>query len=253
MFTSNRLQRMSEWIQARRNVSVQELIERYQVSDMTIRRDLQKLEENNLGFKRIHGGVIWNETDIPFILRENDHTVEKQQIAAYCQSIIQSGDTIILDSGTTTYEIAVALAEANMRDITVITYALNVAHRLRNVDHISLLMPGGEFRRGTQSFVGSTAMRFFETIYAAKVFVSTSGVTSEAGFTNANFAEVEIKQALSRASESVYYVTDSSKFGQRSPYIFAPLASGTKIITDQNLDDDWTCKLEALHADLVKV
>ncbi|MHB1629859.1 MAG: DeoR/GlpR family DNA-binding transcription regulator, partial [Bacilli bacterium] len=131
MFTSSRLQRMSEWIQARRNVSVQELIEHFQVSDMTIRRDLQKLEEHNLGFKRIHGGVIWTEVDIPIMLRENDHTAEKQRIAAYCQSIIQQGDTIILDSGTTTYEIAATLAESNMRNITVITYALNVAHRLR--------------------------------------------------------------------------------------------------------------------------
>ena len=253
MFTSNRLQRMSEWIQARRNVTVQELVEQFQVSDMTIRRDLQKLEENNLGFKRIHGGVIWSEVDIPYVLRENEHIVEKQRIAAYCRSIIQAGDTIILDSGTTTYEIAVVLADSNIRDITVITYALNVAHRLRNVDHISLMMPGGEFRKGTQSFVGSTARRFFEAVYANKVFISTSGITLDVGFTNTTFAEVEIKQVLSRASEAVYYVTDSSKFGQRSPYIFAPLSNNTKIITDKDLDDDWTRKLEERRVELVKV
>lgn len=239
LIAPDRLRSMSEWIRERRMVTVQELTERFDVSDMTVRRDLEKLERSGAGFQRVHGGVVWQEVDVPIDRRESEHTAEKRRIAERCLELVRPGETIILDSGTTTFEIAAALAEHPEMRLTVITAALNVAYRLRTSHHVTLVMPGGEFRTGTQSLVGSVTRTFFETLYADQAFVSTTGIHLEAGFTNANFAEVEIKQHISRACHRLTYVSDSSKFGQRSPYVFAQFTDGARIVTDRGVGPEW--------------
>jgi Transcriptional regulators of sugar metabolism len=250
MFTNKRLEKASELIKQRGTVSVQELMDYFQVSDMTIRRDLQKLEASGK-FERYHGGIrILDET--PLDKRETVQLDEKKRIAQYCLNLLQPKDTIILDSGTTTYQIAIAIAEAQIRDITVITNSLTAAYRLREQEMVSVVMCGGELRHSSQSFVGSIARDFFENIYVNKAFIATGGIT-EKGFSTTSFAEAEIKQIMGKSSAETYVVADSTKFGNRSLNFFAPLSQANQVITDSGVSDEWSDLLRQHGTELVTV
>lgn len=248
--SERRLKQASELIKSKRSLSVQDLMDHFKVSDMTIRRDLLKLEQTG-EFRRFHGGVR-HVTEAPLDVREGHHGSEKRRIAEYCLSLIQPLDTIILDSSTTTNQIAAALADSEIRDITVITNSLSAAHLLRNMEHITIMMCGGEMRKTSQSFIGSTARSFFENIYVNKAFISTGGITLK-GFTTSNYAEAEIKHCMAEASEMTYILADSSKFDQRSLHLFAPLESADMIVTDTNITEEWAQTIEKCGIELVKV
>jgi DeoR family fructose operon transcriptional repressor len=248
--SERRLKLASELIKKKKSLSVQDLMEHFEVSDMTIRRDLLKLEKTG-EFRRFHGGVRYlNET--PLDMRESHHGLEKRRIADYCLTLIQPFDTIILDSSTTTYQIAAAMADSQIRDITVITNSLNAAYQLRNMEHITLMMCGGEMRKTSKSFIGSISREFFKNINVNKAFISTGGITLK-GFTTHNYAEAEIKHCMTQASEMTYILADSSKFDQRSLHLFAPLESANRIVTDNNLSDEWVQKIEKCGIELIKV
>lgn len=250
MLTEKRLEKASELIRTRGSLSVQELMEYFQVSDMTIRRDLQKLEASGK-FQRFHGGIrILDET--PLDERETVQLIEKQKIAQYCLNMLQPKDTIILDSGTTTYQIAIAIAESQIPNITVITNSLNAAYRLREQENVTLVMCGGELRHSSQSFVGSKARDFFENIYVNKAFIATGGIT-EKGFSTTSFAEAEIKQIMAEVSAETYIVADSTKFGNRSLNFFAPLSEANRIITDSGVDNEWFDILKQNGTELIRV
>jgi DeoR/GlpR family transcriptional regulator of sugar metabolism len=248
--SEKRLEKVSELVKQKGSLTVQELMEYFQVSDMTIRRDLQKLEQNGK-FQRFHGGIRYLE-EPPLNQREAYKITEKLRLAKYCLTLIQPGDTIILDSGTTVYQVAAALAESNIRDITVITNSLANAYRLRHIEGITLIMCGGELRQSSQSFIGSKARDFFENIYVNKAFIGTGGIT-EKGFSTANFAEAEIKQCMINVSENTFVVADSTKFGHRSLNLFAPLQSADRIITDTDVSEEWEEFVKKNNVELVKV
>lgn len=250
MNSDKRLDKLSDLIKQRGSMSVQELINHFDVSDMTIRRDLQKLEQSGK-YQRFHGGIRFLD-ETPLDNREACQFEEKQRIAQFCLTQIQPRDTIILDAGTTTVQIAVALAESEIRDITIITNSLAVAHRLRIKEHITLILCGGELRQSSQSFVGSTSRTFFEGIYVNKAFIATGGIT-EKGYTTANFAEAEIKQCMSNASAYTYIVADSTKFGSRSLNFFAPMDAANMIVTDSSIPKEWElyCKQQGIKLTIV--
>lgn len=250
MSSEHRLQLASEMIKQKGSLSVQELMDYFQVSDMTVRRDLQKLEKTG-EFRRFHGGIRYlDEPPIP--MRETYRGAEKQRIADYCLSLIQPNDTIILDSGTTTYQIAVSLAKSDIQNVTVVTNSLNAAHELSHVEHIHLMMCGGELRKNSQSFVGKSSRDFFSHIYVNKAFIATGGITLK-GYTTASFAEAEIKNSMTQACEKTYIVADSSKFGHHSLHLFAPLESADAIVSDCNVDQEWSQLIEKSGIELIKV
>jgi DeoR family transcriptional regulator, fructose operon transcriptional repressor len=250
MSTETRLKKLSELIMKRGSLSVQDLVNEFQVSDMTIRRDLQKLEQSGM-FERFYGGIR-HVMDEPPVQRETQSIDEKKRIAEYCLTRISSNDTIILDSGTTSHYIATGLAESLLENVTVITNSLTTAYALRYAQNISLFMAGGEFRQNCQAFLGSGAKSFFEGLYVNKAFIATSGVT-ESGFSVFHFSDAEIKQTMLKCSKETYLIADSSKFGKRSMNLFAPLDSVDMIVTDTSLSDDWVKVVENKGIKLIKV
>ncbi|MFS0774873.1 DeoR/GlpR family DNA-binding transcription regulator [Neobacillus sp. 3P2-tot-E-2] len=250
MSTERRLKKLSELIIKRGSLSVQDLVDEFQVSDMTIRRDLQKLEQSGL-FERFHGGIR-HVMDEPPIQRETQSIEEKKRIAEYCLTRISSNDTIILDSGTTSHYIATGLAESLLENVTVITNSLTTAYALRYARNISLFMAGGEFRQNCQAFLGSGTKSFLEDLYVNKAFVATSGV-AESGFSVFHFSDAEIKQSMLKCSKETYLIADSSKFGKRSMNLFAPLESVDMIVTDNSLSDYWVSVVENKGVQLIKV
>ncbi|WP_139891598.1 DeoR/GlpR family DNA-binding transcription regulator [Bacillus sp. D386] len=250
MSAETRLKKLSEFIIKRGSLSVQELVEEFQVSDMTIRRDLQKLEQRGL-FERYHGGIRHVREESP-VQRETQYVEEKKSIARYCLTLISSNDTIFLDSGTTANYIAVALAESALENVTVITNSLTTAYPLRYAQNISLFMAGGEFRQNSQAFLGNGAKSFLESLYVNKAFIGTSGVV-ENGYSVFHFSDAEIKQTMIKSSKETYILADTSKFGKRSMNLFAPIESVDMIITDSSLSDYWVTVVENKDVKLIKV
>lgn len=252
MSTETRLKKLSELIMKRGSLSVQDLVDEFQVSDMTIRRDLQKLEQSGL-FERYHGGIrhVHVREESP-VQRESQFTDEKKRIAGFCLSLISSNDTIFLDSGTTANYIATGLAESLLENVTVITNSLTTAYPLRYAQNISLFMAGGEFRQNSQAFLGSGTKAFLEGLYVNKAFVGTTGV-SEIGFSVFHFSDAEIKQTMIKSSKETYMIADASKFGKRSMNLFAPLECVDMIITDNSLSDFWVSLVENKGVTLIKV
>ncbi len=250
MTTDARLKKLSELIMKRGSLSVQDLVDEFQVSDMTIRRDLQKLEQSGM-FERFHGGIRHVKEESP-VQRESQSIDEKKKIAQYCLTLISSNDTIFLDAGTTAHYIASGLAESLLENVTVITNSLTTAYPLRYAQHISLFMAGGEFRQNSQAFLGSRTKSFLESLYVNKAFIVTSGVT-ESGFSVFHFSDAEIKDTMIKSSKETYMIADASKFGKRSMNLYAPLESVDMIITDNRLSDYWVSVVEKHAVKLIKV
>ena len=250
MSTETRLRKIAELVVKRGSLSVQDLVDEFQLSDMTIRRDLQKLEQSDM-FERYHGGIR-HVMDEPPVKRETQSIDEKKRIAEYCLTLISPNDTIILDSGTTSHYIATGLAESLLENVTVITNSITTAYALRYAQNISLFMAGGEFRQNCQAFLGNGTKSFLEGLYVNKAFVATSGV-AESGFSVFHFSDAEIKQTMIECSKETYVIGDSSKFGKRSMNLFSPLENVDMIITDNGLSDYWESVVENKGVKLIKV
>lgn len=241
MTNHRRIDNMSKLIKQKGSLSVKELIDHFQVSDMTIRRDLKELESSG-SFHRFHGGIRYLKEE-PLSKREETQLNEKKKIVEYCISILEEGDSIILDSGTTTYQLAIALTESSVSDLTIITHSLNIAFKLKHKKGIKLIMVGGEFREKSSSFIGNTTYQMYSDIFANKAFISAGGIT-EMGFSTANFSESTIKRLIIQNSEKSFLVADSKKFGYQSLSRFAPLNAVSNIITTKHLNKEWKEKPE---------
>lgn len=220
-------------------VSVSQLSELFQVSQNTIRRDLQKLEENEV-IKRTHGGAIlkgFNNLDIPFATRVDKYRKEKQAIGYKASQIINSGDNIILDAGTTTAQIAKNIKDK--RNLTVITNAVNIALELSNCREIITILTGGIIREITNCLVGSQAEEFLSKIHVDKTFLAAGGVTIEEGLTNPNPFEVGVKKAMIEAAKEVILVVAHNKFGNVTLTPIAPIEAVHKIITDKEVAPEY--------------
>lgn len=228
---------MKDLIASLRNVTVQELIDRFKVSDMTIRRDLAYLEE--LGFiKRVHGGAIYieggEEEDIPISVREDMDKHLKQRISRKAMSIIQEGDSILLDAGSSTLEIARELL--SRKNITVITNGINISQLLTKNQDIQIIMACGEVRHSTQSMVGPATIDFLKTFQVEHAFIGCSGISFERGLTNSNMAEGAVKRTMMEIANNVCVVADHTKFERNTFNRFASLDDVDKIITTKELD-----------------
>ncbi|QHA93664.1 DeoR/GlpR family DNA-binding transcription regulator [Bacillus sp. N1-1] len=250
MTTEARQKKITELIIKRGSLSVQDLVDEFQVSDMTIRRDLNKLEQSGI-FERYHGGIRYVKDESP-VLREAKYRDEKKKIATHCLDLISSNDTIFLDSGTTANYIATGLAESLLENVTVLTNSLTTSYPLRYAKNISLFMAGGEFLQNCQAFFGSEARSFFDSLYVNKAFIGTSGVTEE-GFSVFHFSDAEIKQTMIKSSKVSYLIADASKFGKRSMNLYAPLESVDRIVTDDSLSDYWVSLVQNKGVKMTRV
>ena len=234
-----RVKKIHQLLQEAIFFSVQELSERLGVSSMTIRRDLDHLAELGL-IQRLHGGAMWREPEQSLGQREHLHITEKTAIAEEALARIRPGETIALDSGTTTAKLAECIVASDIRPLTVITHALNVATILMADPRIHVHVAGGDLRPGTASLIGPRCRRFFQEVHVERAFMTAAGVTRDEGLTNSNFSEAEIKSAMREAADEVHVLVDGSKWGQRSMVSFAHLTQVHEIISDLEIDLDWT-------------
>jgi DeoR family transcriptional regulator of aga operon len=238
MLIEERRQHILALIKSQGRVLVDELSESLKLSKITIRKDLDYLQSRDF-ITRTHGGALpvgAGTLADPTIQEKKDiHREEKVKIARAAVELISEGQCIILDSGTTTTEIARLLV--SFRRLTVITNALNIAAELSKSD-FEVILIGGTLRKNSLSAVGPLAEDTLKEIHADIVFMGVDGFDAKVGLTTPNLLEARVNRAMVAASERVVAVCDSSKFKRRSLSLIVPAASVHHVITDSNLGAD---------------
>ncbi len=251
MALNQRRQEILNLIREDGHAKVQKLSRIFKVSEVTIRQDLETLEE--MGFiQREHGGAFLKDVGSfakTGTLLNQSHLEEKREIARKAAALVKEGDSIILDSGSTTTELARLLV--GFKSLTVITNALNIAFILGENPGIELIVSGGEFKAPTLSLTGDMAAGTFKGIHVAKCFLATAGISPDMQLTYPGLSDLVVKSAMIRAADKVYLLADSSKLGESS---FASLGRITLIdtlITDSKISPEQLQALQELHVDIL--
>ena len=232
-------------------VTVSRLATSLDVTEETIRRDLEKLEKQE-SLRRTHGGAVpidGTTYELSLEKRKSTNVEVKQKLAAIAANHVVSGDTIFLDASTTTFFMAKEIKK--LKNITVITNSLRVIAELCSCEHIKLIAVGG-IVSSNQSFVGSLSEKSIrESYFANKMFFSSKGVTKENGILESNEQECGIKQSMLSNSEAKYFLCDSAKIGRVSFAKLTSLSDIDYIITDKTPDEEFVSALEDNNVKLV--
>lgn len=238
MLPNQRREKILEMIREDGHAKVLQLSKIFKVTEVTIRQDLEKLEKD--GFvKREHGGAYLKDIGLNvknIVLQNQDFLKEKAAIAQKAVEMINDGDTIILDSGSTTTEIAKLIT--GFKNLTVITNALNIALILGADPEINLVLTGGEFKAPTLSLTGQKAADFFQDLHVDKLFLATAGITLKSGLTYPSISDICVKRAMIESANVVYLVADSSKIGKSSFASLGALSLIDFLITDSKIVDE---------------
>lgn len=226
-----------------------ELAESLSVSESTIRRDLEQLEQGG-EIRRTHGGVFWtgeSSTIRAFEGRQDSTWSVKAAIGAAAAGLIEEHDTILLDGGSTTYELARCLVG---RRLQVVTNSLPVAHLLSSSDSIDLVTIGGCVRGRTAVAIGPMAESMLRQINVRLAFLSVAGI-NERGYFNNNMMLVESEKVMLQSADSAYVVTDHTKFGKVSLSHLCRLEDVRGVVTDCGLSSPWKKRIESAGVELV--
>lgn len=237
LLSEPRRRRILEWIEEEGSARVRDLSSAFEVSEATIRQDLERLERDG-NITREHGGAYLNSMRTQsgsMMLHHQDNMDRKRKIGAVAADLVSDGETLILDAGTTTTEVATRLTSRH--NLTVITNALNIAVILGTVPGNAVHMPGGQFKPPTLSLSGDKSVEYFRSIFAGKLFLATAGVALDAGLTYPSFADLQLKEAMIRAASHVYLVADSTKINRSSFTRLGALELVNSFITDDGISD----------------
>jgi DeoR/GlpR family transcriptional regulator of sugar metabolism len=232
---------------------VNELSQLFNASAVTIRHDLNELHQRGL-VVRSHGGAMLPDTILrepPVLERLKEHSAEKQRIGARAASLINDGETIILDSGTTTLEIARHLKKK--QGLHVITNGVNIAAELLDARDVQVFIIGGTVRGESASISGRFSEEMFDQFSADKLFLSGAGCDLDFGVSGANLEEAMVNRAMLRISREIILVADASKFSKRSMTRIAPFSEIDTVISDSELREETQTRLRALGCNLILV
>ncbi|MBN8822669.1 DeoR/GlpR family DNA-binding transcription regulator [Spirosoma sp.] len=237
MLPNQRRDKILELLKEDGSAKVVDLARIFKVTEVTIRQDLEKLEKDGLVIKEHGGAYLKNVEDQvrTFSLGNQENIDKKEAIANKCLEFIESGDSIILDSGSTTTEIAKKLR--GYKNLTVITNALNIALILGAEPGIEVIMTGGEFKPPTLSLTGQKAADFFKGINVQKLFLATAGISLKSGLTYPSISDLVVKKAMIDAADTTYLVADSTKIGKSAFASLGALSLIDYIITDAGIEE----------------
>ena len=232
-------------------VRVKDLSRRFETSEVTIRNDLKQLDLRGL-VRKSHGGAMPPETIVvePSLQeRFRSHGEEKRRIGAAAAALVNDGETLILDSGSTTQEIAKRIK--GRQRLQVITNGVNIAMELVGVRGIQVILLGGVLRDNSVSVVGHFAEDMLAHLSADKLFIAADGCDLEFGISTPNLEESRVNQAMVRIARENILVADSSKFGKTSLSRIAAVAEIDKVVTDDRLPDEFRAALRARGLELI--
>ncbi len=238
LLIEERRRRICELLKEEGRVTVDSLAARFGTSQVTIRADLSMLETAG-ALTRTHGGALSvPETDQSLNVKQLQHHAEKVRIAEAAAGLIRDGETIILDSGTTTAEIARRIRTLSLKSVNVITNALNIAALLVDVVSVRLIVPGGILRRESNSLSGPMAEAALGTLQANRLYLGADGVDPQIGVMTPHLAEAELNARMIAIAREVVVVADASKFTRRNISLIARVEQVNMLITDRAAPPD---------------
>ncbi len=234
-------------------VTVGQLVDRFGVSPVTIRADLDTL--SSIGaLQRSHGGAVKQaaapQIDYPISFKQAQHHAEKQRIARAAAELIRPEQTIILDSGSTTAEVAREIRARKLR-ITVITNALNIALELCRAPQVTIVMLGGLMRPSSMSMAGPQAEHALQALRADHLFLGVDAIHPDIGLCTPDILEAQLNALMMRVSDQVTVVADFSKFQRRSLSLIAEVQALDRLITDDKADRAAVAEVRARGVEVV--
>jgi len=220
-------------------VVVSDLAKEFDVTEETIRRDLEKLDKDGLA-RKTYGGAVKNENfniDLPFHVRKQTNVESKRQIAAQISEMIHDGDYVMLDSSTTALNVIKNILDR--KKITLITNSIEILIELCNKPDWMVVSTGGVLKEGGLSLVGYQAERMVSGFHVDIAICSCKGLDSEMGITDSNERDSEIKKAFFNAANKKVLAVDSSKFDRTSFVKVCSIGEVDTIVTDRDPGDRW--------------
>lgn len=235
MLNEERRRSILETVHREGRVLVTELAKQFRTSQITIRKDLEVLDNQGL-IQRTHGGALPVQAGalLDPTLREKEklHRKEKMRIAMAAAKLVEEGESVLLDSGTTTTAVARALKDASK--LTVITNATNIAAELAGTN-VDVILTGGTLRKNSFSLVGPLAEQTLRQLSADILFLGVDGFDTKAGLFTPNVLEAQVNRIMVEIATRTVAVCDSSKFGRRSLCNIVPTSAVNHVITDKNI------------------
>jgi DeoR/GlpR family transcriptional regulator of sugar metabolism len=253
MMADERRTQILQTVRRAGRVRVNELASRFSTSAVTIRNDLNELHQRGLVL-RSHGGAVLPDKilrESPVRERLKAYSDEKRRIGAMAATLINDGETIILDSGTTTLEIARQIKKK--QGLQIITNGVNIAAELLDARDAQVFIVGGTVRGESASISGRFTEEMFDQFSADKLFLGGSGCDLDFGVSGANLEETMVNRAMLRISREIILVADASKFSRRSMSRIAPFTEIDTVISDTSLGEEIQVKLRAQGCNLILV
>ncbi len=234
MFAIERLNKIKEILYRDKRVDVLELSRLFSVTEVTIRRDLDKLEKEGFLIKT-YGGAVLNEKvfGIPFVPESDDDALEeKRMIGKIASQMIEDGEAVFLSSGTTCLEIA---RNIKSKRLTVVTNDLLIGYELKDSIGIKVIVTGGDLIQSSSTLVGSFTLQALNSIYINKAFIGVKGVNFDSGYTVDSYEEAMVIQGIRKISSDIIIVADYTKFNRTAFARLGGLTMAKKIITNKQV------------------
>lgn len=238
-------------LQAERRVVVSELSQLYDVSEETIRRDLEKLVNEGVAIKS-YGGAVINENanlEVPFNIRKNYNVVGKQKIAEQIAAMVKDGESLMLDASSTAVYIAKALKEK--KNLTVITNSIEIVVELMDMPDWKVLSTGGLSREGSFALVGPQTDKMLKSYHVDKTIISCKGFDLESGLTDSDELHANNKITMLEAAGKKILAVDKSKFDKTAFTAIGALEDITTVVTDEEPDRRWIQAFEEAGVECV--
>jgi len=245
MTTYERRQSLIDTLRKQPGLRVPELARILDVSEGTVRNDLNALEQQGV-LVRVHGGAVLSQQDqfqnASFVRRYQQNAAAKLAIARAAAVLVNDGDSILMDASSTAYYFAKALAER--RRLRVMTNGFEIARELAQNTTNTVILIGGVVNNESSSVTGLLSEHIIEELHIQKAFLSCSGFSLERGMTEVHLAEAQLKRKMVESSQQLYALVDSTKFGKEDLTSFARPEKISCLFTDQGLSAEWAGRLK---------
>jgi len=253
MYLEERRQAILNLVTQQGRVSVTELGERFGVSEVTIRTDLQALATRGL-LLRTYGGAIpaaYGLQELSLTKRRQEQVAQKLKIGQVAAAMVKDGEAIFLDSSSTALAVAQHLKQR--RDLTVITNSLVVAYEMLGLSNVTVVMPGGTLHHDTVSLIDAEGLAQLEKLNIVRGFFGAHGLSLSAGLTDVSAPEAEIKRPLVRLCRQVIALLDATKWGREGIASFAEIRDVHCIVTDRHAPAGLVEQVRAMGVEITQV
>lgn len=234
-----RRRKIAEQVLAYHSVKVIDLSKEFDVTEETIRRDLEKLEKQKVLVRTYGGAVLTEKTndDEPFSIRSRENIECKKSIALVISDMIQDGEVVMMDSSTSSLEVGKSIG--NSKKVTLITNSMGLAMEMVQYDKTQVICVGGTLRRRAISFIGPATRQAIQNYYADKVILSCKGIDMEKGVMESNEMESDVKRAMIATARTVILAIDHTKFDSVAMVRSCDLAKVDIVVTDIKPHKKW--------------